>query len=394
MTELSAYWFAAAAAGQREESGETALPPAETPAQSGNGPLQPGSEPQQGGEEERQTPSGQNGDAQEETPPPVNPEQTRPGEQSGTEGGEEQTMQETLLTTPSQPVEREIGPLPLFGYLLAAALACGLAALLYQQRRRKNMWKIRTGKRPGSQIGTAYVHELGARDSQQDAFCIAGQEAPECGVLAAVADGMGGLVNSGQVSAALTDTLRDAYAPTEELPPVRQLQLLLRQAVDRVEELRKESTAQSGSTLAACLIKSGALSWISVGDSRIYLWRGGGLIQLSRDHDFSHDLTLMALQGELELAEADRDPRRESLTSYIGRGFPRKVDWNPEPVPLVRGDRVLLVSDGVYRALSQQEMADCLALEPQSAAGALRAAIQRKALAEQDNYTAVILSIK
>lgn len=79
-------------------------------------------------------------------------------------------MQETLLTTPSQPVEREIGPLPLFGCLLAAALACGLAALLYQQRRRKNMWKIRTGKRPGSQIGTAYVHELGARDSQQDAF--------------------------------------------------------------------------------------------------------------------------------------------------------------------------------------------------------------------------------
>ena len=80
MTELSAYWFAAAAAGQREESGETALPPAETPAQSGNGPLQPGSEPQQGGEEERQTPSGQNGDAQEEAPPPA---------QSAAQSGEE-----------------------------------------------------------------------------------------------------------------------------------------------------------------------------------------------------------------------------------------------------------------------------------------------------------------
>lgn len=148
---------------------------------------------------------------------------------------------------------------------------------------------------------------------------------------------MGGLVNSGQVSAALTDTLRDAYAPTEELPPVRSSSCCSGQAVDRVEELRKESTAQSGSTLAACLIKSGALSWDQRRRQPNLSLEGRRADSAEPRPRFSHDLTLMALQGELELAEADRDPRRESLTSYIGRGFPRKVDWNPEPGPVGPG---------------------------------------------------------
>ena len=238
---------------------------------------------------------------------------------------------------------------------------------------------------------TASVHELGARDEQQDAFCIAGLEAPEGGVLAAVADGMGGLVDSGQVSRSLVDALGKGFTPSDEATPARRLQLLFRQALEQVEDLQKGQTAQSGSTLVMGLIQGDGLSWLSVGDSRIYLWRSGGLIQLNRDHDFSHDLTLLALQGDMTLQEADQDPRRENLTSFIGRGFPRKVEWNPEPVSLCTGDKVVLVSDGVYRALSQEEMAGCLQGDASRAARSLRAAVAKKALPQQDNFTAVIL---
>ena len=205
---------------------------------------------------------------------------------------------------------------------------------------------------------------------------------------------MGGLVNSGQVSGALIQCLTESYAPGGETPPARQLQLLLGQAVAAVEDLLRDSTAQSGSTLVVCLIRSGGLSWLSVGDSRIYLWRSGGLVQLNQDHDFHHDLTLLALQGDLTLEEADRDPRRENLTSFIGRGFPRKVDWNPEPVELLPGDKVLLVSDGVYRALSQAELAACLEGGADTAADAIRTAVHKKQFPQQDNYTAVILAVE
>ena len=212
-------------------------------------------------------------------------------------------------------------------------------------------------------------------------------------MLAAVADGMGGLVDSGQVSRSLIDALGGSFAPSDETSPARQLQLLFRQALERVENLRKGQTAQSGSTLVMGLIEGDGLSWLSVGDSRIYLWRSGGLIQLNRDHDFSHDLTLLALQGDMSLQETDQDPRRENLTSFIGRGFPRKVEWNPEPVSLCSGDKVVLMSDGVYRALSQEEMAGCLQGDVSRAARALRAMVTKKALPQQDNFTAVILEI-
>ena len=317
---------------------------------------------------------------------------TPPGE---TEQGQESQMLQGGLSVPQPEQPSGSGPLLPFlsGMALSGALLLGAAALWIGKKRR-NRRRARQAPPPArGTVRTASVHELGQRDSQQDAWGIAGSDAPELGVLAAVADGMGGLVNSGQVSGALIQCLTESFAPGGETPPAQQLQLLLGQAVAAVEDLLRDSTAQSGSTLVVCLIRSGGLSWLSVGDSRIYLWRSGGLVQLNQDHDFRHDLTLLALQGDLTLEEADRDPRRENLTSFIGRGFPRKVDWNPEPVELLPGDKVLLVSDGVYRALSQAELAACLEGGADTAADAIRTAVHKKQFPQQDNYTAVILAV-
>lgn len=299
--------------------------------------------------------------------------------------------QQTGTSIPLPPAYSQPGgPGLFFPAVLALLLVGTAAALLYRHFRRAGR---KTKEDGGGRIKAAQVHELGARDSQQDAFGIAGLDTPETGVLAAVADGMGGLVNSGQVSQAIISAMLDAYAPAGNAAPDRQLQMLLQQALRRVEALTRGSTAQSGSTLVACLIRNGSLSWLSVGDSRIYLWRGGGLIQLNQDHDFHHDLALLALQDEMSWEEADRDPRRESLTSYIGGGFPRKVDYNPEPVALRPGDRVLLASDGIYRALSQDELAEHLSGTAAQAAQAILAAIQQKRLPQQDNFTALVLEI-
>lgn len=282
--------------------------------------------------------------------------------------------------------------LPFFGGVLAALLIGAVGAALYRRRRKGAKIHGVSVARSGV-VTAASIHELGARDDQQDAFGITGEDSPEQGVLAAVADGMGGLVNSGQVSSALIEGMMEAYAPDSGTAPARQLQMLFIQALGRVEKLMQDNTVQSGSTLVACLVKDNCLSWLNVGDSHIYLWRGGGLVQLNQDHDFRHDLTLLAMQGDMELSEADGDPRRENLTSYIGKGFPRKVDWNPEPVRLMSGDKVLLVSDGVYRALSQEEMADCLCADVQQSVQDLRVSINKKNHPQQDNYTAIILEI-
>ena len=97
---------------------------------------------------------------------------------------------------------------------------------------------------------------------------------------------------------------------------------------------------------------------------------------------------------DLTLEEAGTDPRRENLTSYIGRGFPGAIEWNKEPVSLLPGDQILLVSDGVYRALSQNELENCLYKSTaQETAQSMRTLIQKKDFPNQDNYTGIVIRI-
>ena len=345
-----------------------------------------------------QSPAGQpgadpGGDAQVQLPPDGQPALPDEGDVTSGDGStqaEDALILQETISVPQHGSDAPAVPLPaLFGGVLAALLAgVVIGKLLSSRKAGRKLAKSANAAVCGYDV----LHEQGRRDSQQDAFCVTGQE--PSGILAAVADGMGGLVNSGEVSQMLADALTDGFAPDPQISPVQQLQLTVQRAIEKVDALLQDRPSRSGSTLVVCLVQNGGLSWLSIGDSRIYLWRNGGLIQLNREHNFSHDLTLLALQGDLTLEEAGADPRRENLTSYIGRGFPRSVEWNEEPVSLLPGDQILLVSDGVYRALSQSELADCLAQSTaQKSVQLMDSLIQKKDFPNQDNYTGVVLRI-
>ena len=66
------------------------------------------------------------------------------------------------------------------------------------------------------------------------------------------------------------------------------------------------------------------------------------------------------------------------------------ADLPAQSVEIRPGDVFILMSDGVYNALTEEELTGILAGEP-GAAEAIRAAIQGKDYSNQDNYTAVIL---
>ena len=342
-------------------------------------PGQPGADP--GNDAQAQLPSGSQ---------PVLPNGGGDSSETGGAPTEDALILQETVSVPQPESDAPAVPLPtLFGGVLAALLAGMVIGKLVSSRK--------AGRKPARNsnaavCGYGILHEQGRRDSQQDAFCVTGQE--PSGILAAVADGMGGLVNSGAVSQMLADALTDGFAPDPQLSPVRQLQLTVQQAIGKVDAALQGCSSRGGSTLVACLVQNGGLAWLSIGDSRIYLWRNGGLIQLNREHTFSHDLTLLALQGDLTLEEAGTDPRRENLTSYIGRGFPGAIEWNKEPVSLLPGDQILLVSDGVYRALSQNELENCLYKSTaQETVQSMCALIQKKGFSNQDNYTGIVLRI-
>ena len=85
-----------------------------------------------------------------------------------------------------------------------------------------------------------------------------------------------------------------------------------------------------------------ALGLVNVGDSRTYVVRQGQLRQVSKDHSFVQDLVD---QGQITKEEARYHPRRNIVTRALG--IKPGVQVDSAQLPLIKGDRYLLCSDGL-----------------------------------------------
>lgn len=242
----------------------------------------------------------------------------------------------------------------------------------------------------GLKIQTGSFSCQGDRPSQQD--CSGLLTLPQKGTLAIVADGMGGLDHGEELSSLTVSILLRHFekTPPTEHPPL-ELCDLCAQGVQAVRE-RLEGRSEGGTTLAAVLLREGKLSFLTVGDSRVALVRGGSLIWLNRPHSYAAQLAELAAQGEATLAQVLRDPQGAALTSYLGYPEQIRIDVSPEPVTLLRGDRVLVMSDGVFGPLSAKEIVKAVGPAAVRAARRLAQAVKKKGAPRQDNYTAIVIS--
>ena len=284
--------------------------------------------------------------------------------------------------------------LPVAALGLTVVLLIWVTALLLSARRRKNVERIADFSDPITSIHVGKLHDQGAREYQQDSFGVSDEKTfSATGLLAVIADGMGGLADGDRVSAALVETALDGFMYSQGQGTPEQVLLTLTQwGVNRL--LGPENYRKSGSTLVMGLIRGDLFSWISVGDSRICLYRNGQLLQLNREHDFKQKLILQAVNGEIPLQEVYTDKRSGGLISFLGMGQLEYIDLPVEPLRLLPGDKLVLMTDGVYNALKDSEIITALALDEDAAPEALHRAIQEKAFQDQDNYTAVILTYK
>lgn len=284
--------------------------------------------------------------------------------------------------------------LPVAALGLTVVLLIWVTALLLSARRRKNAERIADFSDSITSIHVGKLHDQGAREYQQDSFGVSDEKTfSATGLLAVVADGMGGLADGDRVSAALVETALDGFMYSQGQGTPEQVLLTLTQwGVNRL--LGPENYRKSGSTLVMGLIRGDLFSWISVGDSRICLYRNGQLLQLNREHDFKQKLILQAVNGEIPLQEVYTDKRSGGLISFLGMGQLEYIDLPVEPLRLLPGDKLVLMTDGVYNALKDSEIITALALDEDAAPEALHRAIQKKAFQDQDNYTAVILTCK
>jgi protein phosphatase len=243
----------------------------------------------------------------------------------------------------------------------------------------------------------ATAQDIGARENQQDNCCV--YEAGVNCMLAVVADGMGGLENGAEISGIVTYVFREAISrravmtgQTIDYPEIELLTTLKTANEQVLDYINNAGGGMSGSTVVAVYLTRNKLYFLSVGDSHLYLMRKGRLILLNREHTYAYELDEKVVQGTLTLERALSDGERKCLTSYVGMDRIEHLDRNITPITLCVGDKLLLVSDGVFGTLSDAEMEQAMsASTPQIAANTLEEMVRSKNKPRQDNSTSVVI---
>lgn len=291
---------------------------------------------------------------------------------------------------------------PLVIVLLIAAL--GAAAFVLWKKRRavpviSDVGATEAGGDVGIGIRVGGAQTIGKRSDQEDSLCYSNwqnvAEYNERGLLAAVSDGIGGLEKSELASQTAMRNMRVRFLKQDPAvaPADRLLELTgaAQQDVLALNHALPQGSRVMGATLVSVLIQRNLLWLSSVGDSRIYLYRAGAMLPLNRPHVFGKENREDAvLTGGGRPSDARQDKK---LTAYLGQENLRKVDRNVNPIKLMPSDRVLLMSDGVFGTVGEDEMVRSMGLSPDLAAKDIIRMVEAANKPHQDNATVVVIAL-
>ena len=212
-------------------------------------------------------------------------------------------------------------------------------------------------------VNVASYMSVGTRKNQQDSLRFDGGDDR---VVCVLCDGMGGLSGGERASAlAAGGMLRHLLGTTGEDIPTE----IGRAALRLNSEVRALTDPQgkpieAGTTLTVIYIRNGQMFWSNIGDSHIYLCRDGKVEQLNIDHNLGTHLDQLVQNGQMTQEEAMNHPQRAALTSYLGITELTLIGGNRTPMTLQKDDVIIQCSDGLYRCMSDEDMAQVLAVAP------------------------------
>jgi protein phosphatase len=188
--------------------------------------------------------------------------------------------------------------------------------------------------------------------AKQNEDCYLVQVLPNGNHVIAVADGVGGHHGGAIASALAIRVAIDALLADPEAE--------LGEVFERVSETLRSKGAedlissQMATTLTVCVIsQNGSAKLGHVGDSRAYHLRGKGVIQRTSDQT---EVAALVEAGILSKEQARTYPRRTVLTSALSSKG--SFTFEERSFDVVIGDRLILLTDGVYRIVSKLDFRD------------------------------------
>lgn len=235
---------------------------------------------------------------------------------------------------------------------------------------------------------------IGGRQENQDS---AGSADTDLGTIVVVCDGMGGC-NGGAVASgiAVTTVIDEVSAAPSGSSPVDVLKQAIIHANEAIYDKAQEDPSLSGmgTTIVAALITKQSLIVSYVGDSRVYLLRGKRKIFRTFDHSYVYQ----ALVSKKVITEEQARLSIHSNAILKALGVESTIDPEVFVLPYLKGDRLILCTDGFWGAMPENELISsvCRKNGLMTSMEHTFARIEKIGLAHggnHDNYTAAIIDL-
>ena len=225
-------------------------------------------------------------------------------------------------------------------------------------------------------------------------------------LLAVVADGIGGH-RAGEVAAELAvNHITQFVAESDVQRPKKILERAIHEASEAIADHASSTADQKGmgATCACIWVIGDKLYTATVGDSRIYLLRGGRIQQLTTDHTWVQE----AIEKNIITPELARDhPNVHVIRRYLGSPDPPEVDFRlrmydseadalaegNQGMQILPGDTFLICSDGLTDLVWNDEIAEFIRAKSSLKAAAQSLIDTANQRGGHDNTTIVLINV-
>lgn len=187
-----------------------------------------------------------------------------------------------------------------------------------------------------------------ARRRNEDRYLI--KELGQASVLLAVADGLSGQAAGDRAADTTTAALAEKARPSRRSASQLSDIIVATDRTMRRQADMDEALEGMGTTVTCVCFHDNVAYWAHVGDSRLYLFRNGEVIQITRDQTMAQ---FLVDEGEINAAQARRHDARHHLEQNVGCGT---CEPDLGVLPIEPGDLFLLTTDGIHDTVADDNI--------------------------------------
>jgi protein phosphatase len=234
------------------------------------------------------------------------------------------------------------------------------------------------------------------REINEDASRFISPNDPEVlarkGALLIVADGMGGH-SAGEVASGMAvETISRSYFESEG-SPAHSLKAAFTEANSRIYEASNSNGKLEGmgTTCTALALQNNSALAAHVGDSRLYLIRGGEIYMMTEDHSAVMEMVKVGL---ISMEQARHHEDKNVIVRALGTAPQVEVSIWENPLELREHDQFVLCSDGLTDLVEDKEIRNIVLSAKDSHSACENLIHLAKKRGGYDNITVGILSVE